>query len=246
MLNKEYNKVRRNLKNAIKTAEKYSANTVSIPDRPKRITKGSINRLQKLLEKQKKINKVIPKNLTVTLKYYYKDKKGKTHLLATEEVKTNKPERFKTKRVNIKNIGEFVNRVKMEQLEDKLGRIGDFLYKRIHPGLGEGSEREEYQQARAAIYKNYLDFVQMDTHDMPEEGRRKVEEIVDIIAKIENYYHTKEALEKLEDQLEKKIAELDVILNKKNDYKSRYINQQSQITSNTLDRIMQQRDNYSK
>ena len=237
VLTANYKSARNRLKSSIKTGEKYNLKTVSLPEKPKRITQGSINRLNKLNEQQKKYNAIRPRVKTVTIKYYYKDASGKNVEIATQSVELDIPTRFKTHRIQVKDYESFINAQKRQETIHKLEDIGKLIsvskYESemltisgnkgiaalrgltIHDGhsmLGEDSTRQGEQRDKLDDQIDRLSNV-IRTNKLSSELSAKVDEIIKDYEEARTYYRTDTELDAIIEDMERAIIEADLEIN---------------------------------
>ena len=236
-LNAEYKSARNRLKSSIKTGKKYNLKTVSLPDKPKKITQGSINRLNKLNEQQKKINAIRPRIKTVTIKYYYKDASGKNVEIATRSIKLDTPTRFKTHRIQVKDYASFINAEKRQETVHKLEDIGKLInvskydtgmltkagasgieaFKGLlkykgHSMLGEDSVRMKTQRSELDARIERLKYA-IGKNDIDDDIREDIDDIIKDYEEARTYYRTDEELDALLEKMERAIIQVDLEIN---------------------------------
>lgn len=233
----QYLLARRRLMSSIKTGEKYGLKTVSLPDKPKRITQKSINRLNKLNERQKKYNLIRPRIKSVTIKYYYKDASGKNVEIATQSVKLDIPTRFKTHRIQVKDYESFINAQKRQETIHKLEDIGKLInvskydtgmltkagasgieaFKGLlkYKGqsmLGEYSVRMKTQRSELDASIERLKYA-IGKNEISEDIREDVDDIIKDYEEARTYYKTDEELDALIEKMERAIVQVDLAIN---------------------------------
>lgn len=241
---KTYKQTRQNLQRAVKTAIKYGLRQISIPTIPKKITQGSINRLSKLLEEQKHINKGAAKKYNrpkkyrkITVDYYYTDTTGKRTKVGTQTITLNKYSDKKVHEVDITDYKAFLESLERQDLQEKMRELGnlmkmskeesDILRKlgdtfegtdiTQHEGqsmLGDGSVRMLGQKDEVDKAINRLTVI-VGTTKLSPEIQSKVNKVLELAQEATTYYKNDSELRALINKIKTMITDIDKDLNGK-------------------------------